>query len=43
MVQVAVYFVGEYIFSDMMEPLLTKFFNYYYLFIVLPTPFEGQW
>jgi len=39
MVQVAVYFVGEYIFSDMMEPILTKFLYNYNLFIVLPSAF----
>jgi hypothetical protein len=42
MIQTATYFFGEYIFSGMMEPILSTFLDYYQLFIVLPSAFDGQ-
>lgn len=42
MIQNACYFMGEYIFTGMIEPVLTEFMNNYQWFIVLPSLFKGQ-
>jgi hypothetical protein len=41
-IQNSVYFMGEYIFSGMLEPVLTRFLWNYKLFLWLPVAFDGQ-
>ena len=42
-IQNSVYFAGQHIFNGMLEPVMTKYLNYYQLEVVLPSPFKGQW
>lgn len=37
----SVYFVGDYIFSNMMGPILDKALNHYKMDVTLPSPFPG--
>ena len=41
-VENSVYFVGDYIFSNMMGPIMDKALNHYHTGVVLMSPFEGQ-
>lgn len=42
-VQNSMYFAGQHILNGMIEPVLTKFLNYYQLELTLPSPFKGQY
>lgn len=41
-VENSVYFVGDYIFSNMMGPIIDKALNHYKTGIILKSPFQGQ-
>jgi len=38
----SVYFVGEYIFTNMMGPIIDNFLNHYNFDFAMPSPFPGQ-
>ena len=41
MVQNSIYFIGTYIMTDMIEPLVDKLLNSYQLPVYLKSPFPG--
>lgn len=42
MIKNSIYFIGTYIFSDMMEPIMDTYFNSYQYDFRLKSPFVGQ-
>lgn len=42
MVRNSVYFLGQYIFTDMLGPVMDKFLNHYHFDFYIWSPFKGQ-